>query len=65
MVIEAIDNSGAVIRNRAMVRNGTFSGGQALPERFNWRFGEEILLGEKWTGAPVVRMCLRSAEPPT
>ena len=64
MVIEAIDNSGAVIRNRAIVRNGTFSGGQALPERFIWRFGEEILLGEKWTGAPVVRMCLRSAELP-
>ncbi|MEO6624687.1 MAG: FHA domain-containing protein [Burkholderiaceae bacterium] len=63
MVIEAIDNSGAVICNRAMARNGTFSGGQALPERFIWRFGEEILLGEKWTGAPVVRMCLRNAEP--
>jgi hypothetical protein len=51
-----------VILNRAVSKNGTFAGNQALPERFVWRFGEEIVLGEKWTSAPVVRMSLRRVE---
>ncbi len=63
LVIEEIDRAGAVTLNRAASRNGTFAGNQALPERFVWRFGEEIVLGEKWTGAPAVRMSLRHVEP--
>src|SRR6185295_16483767 len=59
LVIESIDRSGAVALNRAVARNGTFAGNLALPERFVWRFGEEIVLGEKWTSAPVVRIALR------
>jgi hypothetical protein len=62
LVIEEINRTGAVTLNRAVSRNGTFAGNQALPERFVWRFGEEIVLGEKWTGAPVMRMSLRHAE---
>ena len=62
LVIEEINRSGAVTLNRAVSRNGTFAGNQALPERFVWRFGEEIVLGEKWTGAPAVRMSLQQAE---
>ena len=62
LVIEEINRSGAVTLNRAVSRNGTFGGNQALPERFVWRFGQEIVLGEKWTGAPVVRMSLRQVE---
>jgi len=62
LVIEEINRSGAVTINRAVGRNGTFAGNQALPERFLWRFGEEIALGERWTGAPVVRIRLRQGE---
>lgn len=62
LVIEEINRSGAVTLNRAVSRNGTFAGNQALPERFVWRFGEEIVLGEKWTSAPVVRISLRRME---
>jgi hypothetical protein len=51
-----------VTLNRAASKNGTFAGNQALPERFVWRFNQEIVLGEKWTSAPVVRMSLRRVE---
>ncbi len=63
LVIEKIDSAGAVTLNRAVRRNGTFAGNQALPERFVWRFGQEIILGEKWTSAPVVRVSLWHVEP--
>jgi len=62
LVIEEINRSGAVTLNRAVSKNGTFAGNQALPARFVWRFGQEIVLGEKWTNAPVVRMSLRHVE---
>src|SRR4029077_12567666 len=62
LVIEAIDRAGAVTLNRAVGRNGTFAGNQPLPERFVWRFGQEIVLGEKWTDAPVVKLSLRRVE---
>lgn len=62
LVIESIDRAGAVTVNRAVARNGTFAGSQALPERFIWRFGQEIVLGEKWTNAPVVRISLQPVE---
>jgi pSer/pThr/pTyr-binding forkhead associated (FHA) protein len=61
LVIEDIDRGGAVTLNRAADRNGTFSDSHALPERFVWRFGQEIVLGERWTGAPAVRMSLQPA----
>lgn len=61
LVIEEITRSGAVTLNRAADRNGTFAGSQALPERFVWRFGQEIVLGERWTDAPPVRMSLQHA----
>ena len=62
LVIEEINRAGAVTLNRAVSKNGTFAGNQALPERFVWRFGQKIVLGEKWTNAPVVRMSLRQVE---
>jgi hypothetical protein len=62
LVIEEINRSGAVTCNRGASKNGTFAGKQALPERFVWRFGQEIVLGEKWTGAPVVRLSLWQVE---
>jgi hypothetical protein len=62
LVIEEINRTGAITQNRAVNKNGTFSGNQALPEQFVWRFGEEILLGEKWTDAPAVRISLRPVE---
>ena len=62
LVIEEIDRSGAVTLNRAVGKNGTFAGGQPLPERFVWGFDQEIVLGEKWASAPVVRMSLRHVE---
>jgi hypothetical protein len=61
LVIEAIDAYGALTLNRAVARNGTSAGNEALPERFVWRFGQEIVLGEKWASAPAVRLCLQSA----
>jgi hypothetical protein len=63
LVIESIDNAGAVAVNHAVERNGTFAGSRPLPGRFVWRFGEEIVLGEKWTSAPAVRIALRPVEP--
>jgi pSer/pThr/pTyr-binding forkhead associated (FHA) protein len=65
LVIESIDRTGAVAVNRAVSRNGTYAGSDELPERFVWRFGEEIILGEKWTNAPVVRIALRQPEQAT
>ena len=62
LVIEEINCSGAVTLNGAVTKNGTFAGNQALPGRFVWRFGQEIVLGEKWTSAPVVRMSLLHVE---
>ena len=59
LVIEEISRAGAVTLNRAASRNGTFAGSQALPERFVWRFGQEIALGERWTSAPAVRVSLQ------
>lgn len=64
LVIESIDRAGAVALNRAVARNGTFAGNQALPERFVWRFGDEIVLGERWANAPGVRIALRQVEMP-
>lgn len=63
LIIESIGRAGAVTLNRAVARNGTFAGNQALPERFVWRFGQEIVLGERWTNAPVVRIALVALEP--
>ena len=59
LVIEEITEAGAVTLNRAVGKNGTSAGNQALPERFVWRFGQELVLGEKWTGTPAVRVSLR------
>jgi predicted component of type VI protein secretion system len=59
LVIEEIDQSGAVTVNRAVSRNGTFSGNKALPERFTWRYGQEIVLGERWADAPPVCITLQ------
>lgn len=59
LVIEAIDEAGARILNRAVARNGTSAANAVLPERFVWRFGEEIVLGEKWASSPAVRLSLR------
>jgi hypothetical protein len=62
LVIEEFNRAGAVTRNRAVGKNGTFAGKEALPERFVWGFGQEIVLGEKWTNAPAVRISLRRVE---
>lgn len=59
LILETIDQNGALTRNLAAGKNGTFAGHLPLPEKFVWRFGEEIVLAEKWTGAPVVRLSLR------
>jgi pSer/pThr/pTyr-binding forkhead associated (FHA) protein len=59
LVIEAIDEAGARIHNRAVARNGTAAGTTVMPERFMWRFGEELVLGEKWASSPAVRLSLR------
>jgi pSer/pThr/pTyr-binding forkhead associated (FHA) protein len=62
LLIESVDRDGAIIRNLALGKNGTYAAHQSLPERFTWRFGEEIVLAEKWTSAPAVRMTLRRVE---
>ena len=59
LVIEEITPLGAVTSNRAVSRNGTYCGNQALPERFVWRFGQEIVLGERWADAPPVSITLQ------
>jgi len=64
LVLEEINASGAIVANRAVGRNGTSGGGQALPERFAWRFGDEIVLGERWASAPPVRIALRRVKEP-
>jgi pSer/pThr/pTyr-binding forkhead associated (FHA) protein len=64
LVLEEITASGAVVANRAVDRNGTFANGKALAERFTWRFGEEIVLGERWSSAPPVRIALRRTKEP-
>ncbi len=64
LVIEEINRSGAVTLNKAVSRNGTFAGNQPLPERFVWRFGQEIVLGERWADAQPVRVSLRPMKDP-
>lgn len=62
LLIGHIDQKGATVNNLAADKNGSFAEGQALPEQFVWRFGQEIVLAERWAGAPVVRLCLRRVE---
>jgi pSer/pThr/pTyr-binding forkhead associated (FHA) protein len=62
LLIETIDERGAATVNLAIGKNGSFADGQALPERFTWRYGQEIVLAEKWSSAPVVRLVLRRVE---
>ena len=62
LVIEAIDENGALTLNRATGKNGTSSGASSLPERFVWGFGQEIVLGDKWASAPAARLTLRPVE---
>jgi pSer/pThr/pTyr-binding forkhead associated (FHA) protein len=62
LLIESVDRDGAIIRNLAIGKNGTYAAHQSLPERFTWRFGEEIVLAEIWTSAPAVHMTLRRVE---
>jgi pSer/pThr/pTyr-binding forkhead associated (FHA) protein len=62
LVIEAVDATGALTLNRAVSKNGTSSDSGALPERFTWRFGQEIVLGEKWSSSPPVRLTLQPVE---
>jgi hypothetical protein len=62
LLIGQIDQRGATVSNLALDKNGSFAEGQALPEHFVWRFGQEIVLAERWAGAPVVRLCLRRVE---
>jgi pSer/pThr/pTyr-binding forkhead associated (FHA) protein len=65
LVIEAVDATGALTLNRAVSKNGTSSSSGALPERFTWRFGQEIVLGEKWSSSPPVRLTLQPVEDKT
>ncbi len=62
LVIEEINPQGAVTRNRGASRNGTYSANQALPERFVWRFGQEVVLGERWADAPPVSITLQQVQ---
>ena len=62
LVIEEINPQGAVTQNRGASRNGTYSGNQALPERFVWRFGQEVVLGERWADAPPVSITLQNVK---
>lgn len=62
LVIEKIDQRGATVKNLGNSKNGSFADGQALPEEFSWQFGQEIVLAERWSSAPVVRLCLRRVE---
>ena len=59
LVIEEINASGAVTINRGLDRNGTYAANKALPERFVWRFGQQIVLGERWADAPPVSITLQ------
>lgn len=62
LLIEDIDGTGAKVHNLALGKNGSFADGQALPEQFVWHYGQEIVLAERWTSAPAVRLCLRRVE---
>ena len=62
LVIEEINPQGAVTHNHGASRNGTYSGNQALPERFVWRFGQEVVLGERWADAPPVSITLQNVK---
>ena len=59
LVIEEINPQGAFTQNRGASRNGTYSANQPLSERFVWRFGQEIVLGERWADAPPVSITLQ------
>lgn len=59
LVIEELTDTGAVVFNKAVSKNGTFAGDQELSERFVWSFDQEIVLARKWTRAQVVRLSLR------
>jgi len=63
LVIGEINADGAIALNLAVARNGTSAHGRPLPERFVWRFGEAIALGEKWSGAQAVKISLEKVEP--
>ncbi len=56
LVIESIDGAGAVTLNMAVRRNGTFAGTQRCPSVSSGASTRKIILGEKWTSAPPVRV---------
>lgn len=62
LVIESMTEAGAVTTNKAVDRNGTFAGEQALPQQFEWQFDQEIVLARKWTRASPARVVLKRAE---
>jgi pSer/pThr/pTyr-binding forkhead associated (FHA) protein len=62
LVIEKITDAGAMTTNKGVDRNGTFAGEAALPEQFEWRFDQEIVLASKWTRAAPARVKLKRPE---
>jgi pSer/pThr/pTyr-binding forkhead associated (FHA) protein len=61
LVIEKITEAGAIATNKGVDRNGTFAADQALPQQFEWRFDQEIVLARKWTRASPPRVVLKRA----
>lgn len=61
LVIEKITEAGAIATNKGVDRNGTFAADQALPQQFEWRFDQEIVLAPKWTRASPAHVVLKRA----
>ena len=61
LVIDKITESGAIATNKGVDRNGTFAADQALPQQFEWRFDQELVLARKWTRASPAHVVLKRA----
>jgi pSer/pThr/pTyr-binding forkhead associated (FHA) protein len=59
LVIKDITETGALTVNKAVKRNGTYAHDLSLPEEFEWRFDQEIVLARKSKNAPAVHLILK------
>jgi pSer/pThr/pTyr-binding forkhead associated (FHA) protein len=59
LVIREMTEAGALTVNKAVAKNGTYAHDLVLPDEFEWRFDQEIVLARNSKTAPPVHLVLK------
>ena len=59
LVIREMTEAGALTVNKAVNKNGTYTHDRVLPDEFEWRFDQEIVLARNSKTAPPVHLVLK------